>query len=42
MNSIKNSYKDKTIIIISHKKTTEQYCDRILRVENSSVSFAKK
>ena len=39
MNSIKKLYKDKTVIIISHKKKTEEYCDRILKVENNTVSF---
>ena len=39
MDSIKEHYINKTIIIISHKISTSKYCNKILNVENKKITF---
>ena len=38
MNNIKNNFNDKTIIMIAHRKSTIDKCDKVLNLENGSIN----
>ena len=37
MQNMKNNFKDKTMIIIAHRKSTIEMCDKVLILENGSI-----
>ena len=37
MNNIKNKFKDKTMIIIAHRKSTIEMCDKVLNLKDGSL-----
>ena len=37
MQNMKNNFKDKTMIIIAHRKSTIEMCDKVLKLENGSI-----
>ena len=37
LKSIKENCNDKTIILISHRKSTTTVCDKVLRLENKKI-----
>ena len=39
MKNLKYNFKDKTVIIISHKESTLNYCDQIIYLDNHKVTF---
>ena len=38
MQNMKNNFKDKTMIIIAHRKSTIEMCDKVLKLENGSIN----
>ena len=38
LKTLSDEYSDKTIIIVSHRRSTLNGCDRILRLQNGSLS----
>ena len=41
LEEINNNFKDKTIIMITHKKENLKFCNKIFKIENQKISYVK-
>ena len=39
LEEINNNFKDKTIIMITHKKENLKFCNKIFKIENQKISY---